>query len=125
MATPILPVLVVEDNPEIRSMVVEMLEFEGYHVAEAPNGAEGLKLLESIRPGLVLLDMRMPVLDGWGFARALKQQEVRPPVVVMTATENARRWAYEVEADGYLAKPFDLKDLLEAVARFHKPRFAS
>ena len=61
--------------------------------------------------------MRMPVLDGWGFARQLKEQGRSVTIIVMTAAQNARRWAEEIDADGYIAKPFDLPDLLAAVER--------
>jgi CheY-like chemotaxis protein len=63
----------------------------------------------------VLLDMRMPIVDGWTFARELKARGLSIPTIVMTAAQDARRWAEEVEARGYLAKPFQLADLLAAV----------
>src|SRR5438477_317480 len=59
----------------------------------------------------------MPVLDGWGFADALTARGLAVPVLVMTAAQDARRWAAEIAADGYLAKPFGLLDLLRAVVR--------
>jgi DNA-binding response OmpR family regulator len=62
--------------------------------------------------------MRMPVLDGWGFARELGARGMKVPIVVMTAAQDARRWADEIGADGYVAKPFDLTDLLAAVERW-------
>ena len=61
--------------------------------------------------------MRMPVMDGWGFARALRERGIKLPILVMTAAQDARRWAQEIDAEGYLAKPFDLLDLLSAVER--------
>jgi DNA-binding response OmpR family regulator len=66
----------------------------------------------------VLLDMRMPTLDGWGFASAMRDRGLKYPVVVVTAAENARAWAQEIGADAYLAKPFQLRDLLRVVERF-------
>jgi two-component system, chemotaxis family, chemotaxis protein CheY len=110
------PILVVEDDPDILSTIVSILEFEGYPVEQARNGEEGLRVLERVRPALVLLDMRMPVLDGWSFARILKEQGIRLPILVMTAAQDARRWAQEIGAAGYIAKPFDLNELLVAVA---------
>ena len=109
------PILVVEDDPEILSTVAAILELEGYPVERASNGAEGLRVVERIRPRLVLLDMRMPVLDGWGFVDALKQRGIKLPILVMTAAHDARKWANEINAEGYLAKPFELIDLLDAV----------
>jgi CheY-like chemotaxis protein len=110
-------ILVIDDDPAILNTVSEILEFEGYAVATATNGAEGLRCVEQITPALVLLDMRMPVLDGWGFARTLQERGVSLPIVVMTAAQDARRWAQEISASAYLAKPFDLLDLLEVVQR--------
>jgi two-component system, chemotaxis family, chemotaxis protein CheY len=112
------PILVIDDDPAIRATVAEILMSEGYSVATATNGADGLQSLERIDPALVLLDMRMPIMDGWGFARALQSRGVRVPILVMTAAQDARRWAHEINAQGFVAKPFDLLDLLDAVERF-------
>jgi len=109
------PILVIDDDPAILSTVADILEFEGYAVERATNGAEGLALLERVRPRLVLLDMRMTVLDGWGFARALRERGITLPILVMTAAQDARRWAQEIGAQAYIAKPFDLSDLLTTV----------
>jgi urea transport system substrate-binding protein len=108
-------ILVVDDDRAILDTVAEVLDLEGYPVECAANGAEALERVESHRPRLVLLDMRMPVLDGWGFARALRDRGVDLPIVVMTAAQDARRWADEIGAAGYLSKPFELVDLLTAV----------
>jgi len=113
------PILVVEDDPDILATVTDILEFEGYPVERAMNGAEGLQVIERVRPRLVLLDMRMPVLDGWDFARILKERNIELPILVMTAAQDARRWAQEIGAQGYVAKPFDLSDLLAAVEAVH------
>lgn len=96
----------------------EVLDLEGFPVETARDGLEALRLLEACAPRLVLLDMRMPRLDGWGFARALRERGQDLPIVVMTAARDARRWADEIGARGYLAKPFELGDLLETVRRF-------
>ena len=111
------PILVIDDDPAILQTVSDILEFEGYPVALASNGAEGLNLLEQVQPSLILLDMRMPVLDGWQFARTLQQRGIRLPILVMTAAQDARRWAHEIDADAYIAKPFDLVELLTAVEK--------
>ena len=111
------PILVIDDDPAILSTVSEILEFEGYPVETASNGADGLLSVERVQPRLILLDMRMPVMDGWGFARALRDRGIKLPILVMTAAQDARRWAQEIDAEGYLAKPFDLLDLLSAVER--------
>jgi CheY-like chemotaxis protein len=108
-------VLVVDDDPSILTTVAEILDLEGFPVATAANGAEALEVVERQAPTIVLLDMRMPVLDGWGFVQALQERGRVLPVLVMTAAQDTRRWAEEIGAAGYLAKPFDLNDLLNAV----------
>jgi two-component system, chemotaxis family, chemotaxis protein CheY len=108
-------ILVVEDDPEIRDAIADTLEMAGYRVATAENGALALAAIERGLPRLVLLDMRMPVLDGWGFARALAERNVKLPILVVTAARDARQWAAEIGADGFIAKPFGVKDLIAAV----------
>ncbi len=105
----------VDDDPGILSTVADILDFEGYRVEQASNGAEALQIMERVRPSLVLLDMRMPVLDGWEFARIMRERGLNVPILVMTAACDARRWAHEIGADGYVAKPFHLPDLLAAI----------
>ena len=118
-ATPA-PILVVDDDPSILDTVRAILESEGYAVVTARNGKEALEVLERVTPFLMLLDMRMPVLDGWGVAAALRGTAHRFPVIVMTAAENATRWAREIEADDHIAKPFELMDLIECVQRHER-----
>jgi CheY-like chemotaxis protein len=111
------PILIVDDDRTIREIVAETLELEGYPVVQAANGAEALAQIAHKLPSLVLLDMRMPVLDGWGVARALRDRGIRLPIVVLTAAHNARAWANEIGAIAYLAKPFEDTDLLATVER--------
>ena len=111
-------ILIIDDDPAIRSTVAEILQDEGYRVRTAGDGLEGLAALEQQLPALILLDMRMPVLDGWGVARALRERGVQIPFVVLTAAQDARRWAEEVGAIGFLPKPFDLLELLAVVEQF-------
>lgn len=111
-------ILVIDDDPAILMTVAEILHDEGYVVRKAGNGLEGLAALEQQLPALILLDMRMPVLDGWGFVRALRERGLEVPLVVMTAAQDTRRWAHEVGATGFLAKPFDLMDLLDVVEQW-------
>jgi two-component system, chemotaxis family, chemotaxis protein CheY len=108
-------VLVVDDEADIRATVSAMLQIEGYEVAEAANGADALAAVERHPPDLILLDMRMPVLDGWGFASELRGRGHRIPIVVMTAARDAARWAGDIAAAAFVAKPFGLDDLITAV----------
>jgi len=109
------PILVVDDDPCIRGLISEALDWEGYPVVTAANGAEALKVVETTPPALVVLDMQMPELDGPGFVRALRERGLRLPVLVLTAATNARRYASELNADGFIPKPFDLTQLLTTV----------
>ena len=111
------PILVVDDDPEILAMLRDFLESEGLVVRTAANGAEALDALDDVAPALILLDMRMPVLDGWAFAQRFHERALTYPIVVMTAAESARRWAEEIGATGYIAKPFDVNELLETIER--------
>src|SRR5213082_3267968 len=117
------PILVIDDDPAILATVSDALDLEGLPYVTASNGAEALDVLDNNRrPSLVLLDMRMPVLDGWGFMRAVRERGLELSVVVMTAAADARRWAREIGAQGVLAKPFELDELLNAVERLRQPR---
>ena len=105
----------VDDDPSIVAVITDILSAEGHEVVSAENGQEALAKVNG--EALVLLDMRMPVLDGWEFARRFRASGKRSPIVVMTAAENASRWADEIGADGYLAKPFEMDALIAAVER--------
>ena len=111
-------VLVVDDDTSILDTVSAILSGEGYDVMSAASGEEALEAVARKHPLLILLDMRMPVMDGWAVARALRGQGISVPIVVMTAAESAKRWADEVGAEGYLAKPFGLDELLTTVERY-------
>ena len=112
-------VLVVEDDDVIRQLVSAALEEEGYDVLQAPHGQVALQLAAQTPPDVVLLDMHMPVMDGWEFARRYRQ--FAPPrghVVVMTAAVDALERAGQIDVDTVLAKPFDLNELLSCVAHY-------
>lgn len=115
-------VLVVEDDPDVREAIVEVLEDNRYHPIAAGNGQEGLRALREAasKPCLILLDLMMPVLDGWGFRAAQKgDAELGSiPVVVLTAHASAQQTAQEMEAAGFLKKPVRLEALLDIVQRY-------
>jgi CheY-like chemotaxis protein len=108
-------VLVVDDDSSILQSVAQALELEGYQVRTARNGAEALTVLEQWGSHLILLDMRMPVMDGWEFAEMVRARGLKPKIVVMTATTDAADWARQIGADGYLAKPFELDAVFNIV----------
>ena len=113
------PVLVVDDDEAILELVEMALDLEGRTVVPARDGRQALALLDSVEPALILLDMRMPVMNGWQFVASYRRAAARPaPIVVMTAGKDAAATAAEIEADAYLGKPFDLEELL-AIVRQH------
>jgi CheY-like chemotaxis protein len=109
-------VLVVEDEPSILQLVVQVLADEGHRVRQARNGTEAFAELESPRPDLILLDLMMPVMDGWAFVEHCRQLPdcASIPIIVMSATSVANR-ARELDVDGWLPKPFELPVLVETV----------
>ena len=117
-------VLIVDDEPDIRATVSAMLEIEGYEVDEAANGADALQVMERQEPDLILLDMRMPVLDGWAFAREMRSRGHVTPIVVMTAARDAARWASEIAAAAFVSKPFGFDDLILCMLARDLPVFS-
>jgi two-component system chemotaxis response regulator CheY len=114
-------ILVVDDEPAVRILVGKILTSRGYLVSPATNGADALAVFKRTRPSLVMLDMRMPIMDGWGFVRALQEQDIWLPVLVMTSAEDGQNWANEIGAAGYLSKPFDYLDLVAKVQHLVPP----
>lgn len=106
-------ILVVEDEDDILFSLQTFLEAEGYQVSTAKNGQEALALLTQIpMPSLILLDMKMPVMSGWDFITQWRKQfSHRCPVLVMTAAADAEERAREVDASGWLGKPFSLEEI--------------
>jgi CheY-like chemotaxis protein len=112
-------VLVVDDDEELRTLLELVLMEAGYPVETAVDGRDALRRVGERMPGVILLDMRMPGMDGWTFAREFRARYGRAcPIVVVTAAENAGQRAAEVDAEGFLGKPFDMEDLLRAVERY-------
>jgi CheY-like chemotaxis protein len=112
-------ILVVEDDLDLLGLVEMVLQDAGYRVRTAGDGLRALERVAEEMPRLILLDMRMPVMNGWEFAREFRSRYGRAcPIVVVTAAENAQLRAAEIEAEGWLSKPFDLDDVLGMVSRF-------
>ena len=112
-------VLVVDDDPDILEALSEILEAEGFDIRRARNGKEALERLEPEPPQLILLDLMMPVMDGWEFAQRMRQRPrvAHIPIIVLSADRNVGSKATDIGAVGHLAKPFELNDLLEMVRR--------
>lgn len=111
-------VLVIDDDRDLLDLVTFLLEDEGYRVETALDGLERLRKVEQKKPDLILLDMKMPAMNGWEFAREFHARYDRQvPIVVLTAAENARKRAEEIGAQGWVGKPFNLDTLVQAGKR--------
>jgi CheY-like chemotaxis protein len=113
------PILIVEDDADLREMMAQLLSLEGYRAETAANGRDALKYLErGDRPDVILLDLMMPVMDGWEFRRRQVQDPTiaTVPVVVLSALDPAR--ASDLGGTAFLKKPLDFDRLLELVRRF-------
>lgn len=119
---PVAQVLVVDDDAPIRDFVRATLEGEGYTVVTAENGSVALQLLggeKPYQPDIILLDMRMPIVDGWQFAKVYREMPGKKvPIIVLTAATDPAKFAAQIKADNFLPKPFDLMDLLDMVEQF-------
>jgi CheY-like chemotaxis protein len=113
-------VLVVDDDPGVRRLTESLLLEHGYRVVLAAHGRDGIRQLLAHCPDLIVLDLNMPVMDGWDF-RAEQRYLTDPtrataPVLVMSGEENAETLANRLEAVGMIRKPFNPDDLLEAIS---------
>ncbi len=112
-------ILIVDDDVDIVNMMELILTSEGYQVRVAPTGKAGLDEVRREMPSVILLDMKMPVMDGWEFVRRLREEYPQAaPVVIVSAADEAKVWAREVNAAGWLAKPFDIDDLLKSIKKY-------
>ncbi|MEP7004235.1 MAG: ATP-binding protein, partial [Chloroflexota bacterium] len=109
-------VLVIDDDPDILHLVREILRGTGMTVMAATNGQEALRLLEDVRPQLILLDKLMPVMDGTTFAAEYRRRPDPVPIVAVCAARDAADWAAGIGAVGYVTKPFDVDHLVATVA---------
>ena len=116
-------ILVVEDDEAIRGLLAEVLRDDGYDVGEAANGVEALAYLDDHKPDLIVLDLMMPVMDGWTFVEECHRHEYCRdiPIVVTSASHDLPRTSERLRAYGVrtcLAKPFDVEGLLALVERY-------
>src|ERR1051325_1314487 len=112
-------VLIIEDNDDIRENVVEILQLAGYEAFEAPNGKTGVELALSQSPDIILCDIMMPELDGYGVLYMLNKNTETAAIPFIFLTAKAERVDFrkgmEMGADDYLTKPFDDMELLKAI----------
>lgn len=112
-------VLIVDDEPSLLQVLKMNLDLEGYETLLAGDGETALRRIESESPDLVLLDIMMPVIDGWEVLRRLELLRLGkiPRVIVMTAKSGGHNLvkAFTLGADDYVTKPFEIDELLETV----------
>jgi two-component system, cell cycle response regulator DivK len=119
-------ILVVEDQPDNRQIIRDLLTSVGYQLIEAEDGETGVRLARSERPDLILMDIQLPVLDGYEATRRIKTDpELKAiPIIVVTsyALSGDDAKAKAAGCDGYVAKPFSPRHLLATVRTFLPPR---
>ena len=105
-------ILVVEDDPDLRTILRMQLTCHDFIVREAVNGLEGFQSMQAGTPDCVILDLMMPVLDGFGFLKRVRSlmTMVDVPILILTASEDERNKVrgYQYQADSYMSKPYDL-----------------
>ena len=115
-------VLIVEDDADTRDMIGRFLELEGYAVETAANGRQALDRLDAGASAcVILLDLMMPVMDGWEFRRIQVGHSVLSKIPVIVFSAAGRDRMLQVDANEYLAKPVDLDELLDRISRYCRP----
>ena len=110
-------VLIVEDDSNIAQLLHLYLEKEGFETQVARDGGKGVELFRSFQPDLVLLDIMLPIMDGWTVLRKIREQDTTPVIMLTAKGEtNDRVAGLEQGADDYIVKPFEMKEVL---ARIH------
>ncbi len=114
-------ILVVEDDPDLRTILKLQLLSHDFEVIEAGNGAEGFVAVQAQTPDCVILDLMMPVMDGFGFLKRVRSIMAMSdvPIMILTASEDERNKVrgFQYQADSYMNKPYDLEALTEEVQR--------
>ena len=114
-------VLVVDDFPDGREMLSEYLSFRGFDVSEARDGQEAIDRIAAAKPGIILMDLRMPGMDGWEATRRLKADPVTCPIVVIALTAHAMHSelmaALAAGCDAVVPKPYDIAWLADLLSR--------
>jgi DNA-binding response OmpR family regulator len=110
-------VLIVEDEPDMLMGLEDTLADEGYEVITAPNGKEGLKAANETAPDFIILDVKMPEMNGYEVCSALRHKGVKTPIIMLTAgdTEDEKVQGLEAGADDYVTKPFSMRELLARI----------
>ena len=109
-------ILIVEDEANIRELLRLYLEREGYDITEAANGEEGVELWRKINPDMILLDVMMPIMDGWQVCKIIRK-ESKVPIIIMTAKGETfdKVNGLEMGADDYIVKPLEMREVIARV----------
>ena len=109
-------ILIVEDDGNIRELLRLYLEREGYEITEAANGEEGVELWRKINPDMILLDVMMPIMDGWQVCKIIRK-ESKVPIIIMTAKGETfdKVIGLEMGADDYIVKPLEMREVIARV----------
>ena len=114
-------ILIVEDDPDLRTILKLQLLSEDFTVTETTNGAEGFASVQAAVPDCVILDLMMPVMDGFGFLKRVRSimAMIDVPILILTASEDERNKVrgFQYQADSYMKKPYDLDELTDEVKR--------
>src|ERR1700674_1632143 len=107
-------ILVVDDDDAVREAITETLELEGYCVESAADGLQALEKVKTAPPDAIVLDLMMPVMDGWTFLEQCRKGKLctGTPILVTSAVQQLEETASELQVEACLAKPFDLDELL-------------
>ena len=115
-------ILIVEDSEDIRYLLVQLLEEEGYRTEVATDGEAGFSAAQRLQPQLILMDLSLPGMDGWETVRRLRRlsQFTSTPIIALTAhaTDKDKERALAAGCTAYISKPFDMETLLEQLAKY-------
>ncbi len=114
-------ILIVEDEPRNSTLLRDLLQVSGYSTIEATDGKQGVELAKSRKPDLILMDVQMPEMDGLEATRIIKADAATSNIPILALSSHAMKgdeeWILQAGCDGYLAKPFDIRELLKEVAK--------
>jgi CheY-like chemotaxis protein len=109
------PILIVEDDPVIRQLLLDALELEGYAAVGVTNGLDALSAIHLREPAVVLLDLNLPLMDGEDVLREIRDRHAETQVLLLTADPRGDRLSLADGVTGHVPKPFDLDDLFLAI----------
>ena len=117
-------ILIVEDDGNIRELLRLYLEREGYEITEASNGEEGVEQWRKVNPDMILLDVMMPIMDGWQVCKIIRE-ESKVPIIILTAKGETfdKVNGLEMGADDYIVKPLEMREVVARVRAVFR-RFA-